>query len=462
MTEAPTELDKLLARDKGARREPVAPVRRAEPGSSYATKAVDEELHTLLSTPEGRRNDQLNVSAFNLSQLVASGHLRHEETWEALRAAGLAIGLPSTEVETTIKSGFDAGLRQPRIVAELDSDEPPPVTILHLPEEDPELPAVEALFPRIDWHELWADQTVDEWIVEPLIPARRLVALFSPPKVGKSLLMLEIAAAIARGAGVLGQVKAKARRVLYVDFENDPRGDIRTRLQNMGLTPDDLDNLVYLSFPQLAYLDTPMGGLQLLEAVKHYGCEVVVIDTISRAVGGEENANDTWLGFYKNTGLLLKAAGVATIRLDHTGKDESKGMRGGSAKYGDVDAVWAMKRVDETTYQLDCTANRLPIGEKLLVLHREEEPHLHHRVDAKGALGAMEARDNERLRALRKVHGDAVVGLNEAIRVLKAADELEGRVYPDKLSQGRERTALLLERRERDLGRGPQPVVLDG
>jgi hypothetical protein len=28
---------------------------------------------------------------------------------------------------------------------------------------------------------------------------------------------------------------------------------------------------------------------------------VVVIDTISRAVGGEENDNDTWLNFYQYT-----------------------------------------------------------------------------------------------------------------------------------------------------------------
>jgi hypothetical protein len=56
----------------------------------------------------------------------------------------------------------------------------------------------------------------------------------------------------------------------------------------------------------------------------------VVIDTVSRAIDGEENSNDTW----------LNQLGIAMIRLDHSGKDETKGMRGGSAKSGDVDAVW--------------------------------------------------------------------------------------------------------------------------
>jgi RecA-family ATPase len=246
-------------------------------------------------------------------------------------------------------------------------------------------------FPALNWHDLWADDTQDEWIIEPLLPARRLVALFSPPKVGKSLLMLELAVAIARGTEALGAQLDRPHRVLYIDFENDPRGDIRTRLQAMGHGPDDLDNLVYLSYPRLAYLDTTAGALELLAICGEYDVEVVVIDTISRAVNGEENDNDTWLAFYRHTGLALKAAGIATIRLDHTGKDHTKGMRGGSAKYGDVDAVWAMTKVSDTTFQLECTAHRLPIPEKTLLIDRQVYPQLRHTINTTGRDAADEA-----------------------------------------------------------------------
>jgi uncharacterized protein YndB with AHSA1/START domain len=98
--------------------------------------------------------------------------------------------------------------------------------------------------------------TDEEWIVEPLLPARRMIALYSAPKAGKSLLMLEIAVAIARGTEVLGATPDRPRRVLYVDFENDPRGDVRTRLEAMDVGPDQLDNLCYLTFPSLAKFDT--------------------------------------------------------------------------------------------------------------------------------------------------------------------------------------------------------------
>ena len=235
--------------------------------------------------------------------------------------------------------------------------------------------------PILDWQALWADTTEEEWIVEPLLAKRRLVALYSAPKVGKSLLMLELAAGIASGRPVLGNSAMQPLAVLYVDFENDPRGDIRTRLEAMGYAPGDLGNLCYLSFPTLAKLDTKQGADELLAAIAEYACEVVVIDTVSRSVAGDENENDTWLNFYRHTGLRLKQAEVAMIRLDHSGKDESKGQRGGSAKSGDVDAVWRLSRLGEDTFRLSCEAHRFPISEQLVDLQRVEDPHLRHKRD---------------------------------------------------------------------------------
>lgn len=231
--------------------------------------------------------------------------------------------------------------------------------------------------PIINWHDLWTDQTEEEWIAQPLIPARRLVALYSAPKVGKSLLMLELAARVAAGLPIFGYPAQQPRKCLYVDFENDPRGDVRSRLQAMNFTPDDLGNLYYVTFPLLGALDSELGGRELLAAAQDYQCELIVIDTISRAVTGEESSNDTWLGFYRHTGLKLKQAGISLVRLDHSGKDQSKGQRGGSAKSGDVDAVWRLKTTTDTRLTLECEAARFPIAEKSLVLRREEDPLRH-------------------------------------------------------------------------------------
>jgi hypothetical protein len=123
-----------------------------------------------------------------------------------------------------------------------------------------------------------------------------------------------------------------------------------------------------------------------MAAVQEYGCEIVVIDTVSRSIEGEENSNDTWLNFYKHTGLRLKQAGVALIRLDHSGKDEMRGQRGASAKSGDVDAVWRLSRAGEDTFDLVCEAQRFPIAQSEIVIRRVEEPVLHHKVEGSGFL----------------------------------------------------------------------------
>jgi hypothetical protein len=234
-------------------------------------------------------------------------------------------------------------------------------------------------FPVIDWPELWADDSKEEWIAEPLLPARRLVALYSAPKVGKSLLMLEIAAAIASGKPIFSNQDFAYRqaRVLYVDFENDPAGDVRERLKAMGYRPEELGELFYLSFPNMAGFDSAKGAEELMAAVDVYGCEVVVIDTVSRSVDGDENENDTWLAFYRHTGLKMKQKKIAMIRLDHSGKDETKGQRGGSAKSGDVDAVWRLSKIGENTITLTCEARRFQLDRESLTMDREEDPLRH-------------------------------------------------------------------------------------
>ena len=347
--------------------------------TAYGQRALDGEADAVRETAEGSRNARLNQAACAIGNLIAGGEITEDDAREALTDAAQDAGLDHHEIKATIASGFRKGMTTPRSapVDDFSWIAEPAVT------ERTDVP------PRLDWAALWSEPDDEEWIIEPLLPARRLVALYSSPKVGKSLLMLELAVGIARGTRVLGYLPDRARRVLYVDFENDPRGDIRTRLQAMHVGPEHLDNLVYLSFPTMGKLDNERGAVDLLAAVAHYAAEVVVIDTVSRAVAGPENENDTWLDFYRHTGLALKQAGVAMIRLDHAGKDAERGQRGGSAKEGDVDAVWRLSKVNDSTLTLHATHTRFSLmpEQKTLTLHRRADP-LRHDVDAAGAVAA--------------------------------------------------------------------------
>ena len=82
----------------------------------YYRAALEKEMVEMASTGEGRRNDQLNISAFNLGQLVPHG-LDELEVIDSLTAAARSTaGTPMTdrEIERTIRSGLDSGRQQPR------------------------------------------------------------------------------------------------------------------------------------------------------------------------------------------------------------------------------------------------------------------------------------------------------------------------------------------------------------
>lgn len=82
----------------------------------YARAALEKELDALARAPVGRRNHQLNISAFNLGQLVAANLLSEAEVTQKLETTAFAIGLGEREIRATIKSGLEDGKGLPRNV----------------------------------------------------------------------------------------------------------------------------------------------------------------------------------------------------------------------------------------------------------------------------------------------------------------------------------------------------------
>lgn len=230
---------------------------------------------------------------------------------------------------------------------------------------------------RIDWAAFWSElDPQPQWLCEPIIERGRQTAFYSEAKAGKSLLWLEVCAALVTGRAVLGNPPRDPVSVLYVDQEN-MRIDIRERLGKLGYEGEKLDRLFYYSFPDLSYLDTETGGRELFALALFHVADLVVIDTLSRVVQGDENENDTYHQFYKFTGVRLKSHGIALVRLDHAGKDVTKGMRGASSKTTDVDEVWSLTADDHGTVTLTRTHSRSNHGTSRVVLARKDDPLRH-------------------------------------------------------------------------------------
>lgn len=195
----------------------------------------------------------------------------------------------------------------------------------------------------VDWGEFWrTDHKAADFLCAPILARGRGHALYAKAKTGKSLLVLEMAVAVATGSAFLHQPEGEPRHVLYVDYEMTP-DDLHERLEAFGYgAGDDLSHLHYVQLPALDPLDTMKGGLTVLQAAVMWRCELVVIDTTARSVSGEENAMETFRDAYRHTFGPLKSAGITTLRVDHAGKDETLGQRGSSAKNDDVDVVWQL------------------------------------------------------------------------------------------------------------------------
>lgn len=197
----------------------------------------------------------------------------------------------------------------------------------------------------VDWQDFWTrDRRESDWLLDDIWARGRGHAVYASQKTGKSEFTLWCC---------LQALKQPNTIVAYFDYEMG-EDDLYDRLVEFGYdATSDLSRLRYALLPSMAPLDTIDGGYELHKLIDSLIGEfpgfdiVVIIDTMGRAVIGEENSNDTVRDFYRHTGLGLKQRGVTWVRLDHAGRDVSKGQRGASAKGEDVDVVWRIARTDD-------------------------------------------------------------------------------------------------------------------
>ena len=227
---------------------------------------------------------------------------------------------------------------------------PKPETAPERPQEDGEQSRYSLLSVDFDpegafWN---ADVNATDFLISPFIARGRGHALYASAKAGKSYVVLQaVAAACIPNHASWADPVDEMLTIVYLDYEMT-EADLRQRLEAFGYSKtDDYSRFHYVKAGALgADLDTYEGGQDLAMQAVEWGADLVVVDTLSRAVRGEENDADTMRDFYRFTGSPLKANGIAVLRLDHAGKDSGKGQRGTSAKNDDVDIVWSLDKLD--------------------------------------------------------------------------------------------------------------------
>jgi len=183
------------------------------------------------------------------------------------------------------------------------------------------------------------------------------------PKVGKSILALNTAYAVATGTPFLGMETTQGGVLLVSTDES--ANSTRLKMQRMGFTCD-MPVAVMTSF------DT-QNPEPLIAALQKFRPALVVLDSlksISQQVLESENSPEFANHIYK-VKEILSAYECASILIHHTGKSkDNEGiyrLRGGSAISGAAWGVWLMQRSGENSVYLE-TISR-DADENTLTLH---------------------------------------------------------------------------------------------
>ena len=185
------------------------------------------------------------------------------------------------------------------------------------------------------------------YIIDPFLPERGLIEIYSKTGVGKTTFAMSLAMAAALGKPFLKWGVPKRWRVLYVDGEMSTQ-EMQERLNvtstHFGRPANGLTNLRLICRDRLQ-LGIPDIGSTLGQSWfddDAAWADVIFLDNLSCLWwSGRENDADAW-SVIQQWLLKLKARGKSIIMLHHSGKNGSS--RGTSRRHDILDTVIRLER----------------------------------------------------------------------------------------------------------------------
>jgi hypothetical protein len=281
---------------------------------------------------------------------------RHELDYDAWRNIIFAIhretqgadhGLQLAHAWSARSGKYDRAFLDEHVWPYIHSDRPGAVTgltILKLARQhgwDPDAPAPRAPvtddpYPQYAWSDYQQGFASLSWIVKGVLPQAEFGVLYGASGSGKTFFALDLAATIARGGEWRGR-KTNAGAVVYVAAE--AQEGIKKRLaaydQQFGTAGNRprimpaAPNLLSAEDADAIVTSTNLRG----------GASLIVIDTMAASHTGDENSTKDMGIFIGLCKYISQHTGAMVLVVHHTGKDDTKGLRGSSAIYAAADVV---------------------------------------------------------------------------------------------------------------------------
>jgi AAA domain len=188
-------------------------------------------------------------------------------------------------------------------------------------------------------------------LVEPgLLPAQGILFIGGEPKVGKSLLVANLALSLAAGSNRTGFSIATPRRVLICQFELPlPQFVSRLALMRRGLGADADHHLLVDTRAAGHLLSAPQGLQHFLSAAREAAAEVLILDPLYSTHDQDENDTRAMAALCQALLRLRDASRAALIVVHHVRKSINRheigsAFRGSSALHAVGDSYLLVTR----------------------------------------------------------------------------------------------------------------------
>ncbi|MGQ7815786.1 AAA family ATPase [Metapseudomonas furukawaii] len=213
--------------------------------------------------------------------------------------------------------------------------------------QTPTEPALESPFPFVAACDMPVKPVV--WLVHGYIEEDALAVLYGPPGKGKSFFALDVSCCIATGTLFHGH-GVKPGAVFYIAGEG--HNGLARRLRAWAeYNRCDMPALLFVSVAPTD-LSSATNAAKVAAAVQQLADAtgetpvLIVIDTMARNFGGDENSATDVGQFVGNADALRRRWKATVLIVHHSGKDGEKGARGSSALKGAADAEYEVSRSD--------------------------------------------------------------------------------------------------------------------
>lgn len=155
------------------------------------------------------------------------------------------------------------------------------------------------------------------FLLEPFIASSGVSVFFGEGGTGKSLIGLGMAAAVASGFPIFGQIPQVTGPVVYFDYEDDESVHAE-RLQAI-VKGHDL-TMRHPVYHRSLIAKVSQAQSSMRQSIENTGAVLAVLDSIGMGRGGNANTSEDTVRMFR----ALRSLGVPTLAIDHVSKEDKR------------------------------------------------------------------------------------------------------------------------------------------